>query len=212
MVVLRVLAGTGRWRLVAGANKPLWVATKGEQSCGPSASSLLFLFVLVLLGLCSAGGFWSSWSACVDPFIFDWNKFQFLLDFFLSSLFFFFFFTKPKPQFCFRKVADFAMSLVLTQAVSQVPQSRTGGGWHLMSLSPFAGGWAGAAKPKTCSLASIPESWQRQCVCPASPLCTTGCASGALLNWSCPRVFKMRENQMLLLSVVLYNNLDFNTK
>lgn len=45
------------WVLQAGTNKPLRVATKGEQSCGSSVSSLLFLFVLALLGLCSAGGF-----------------------------------------------------------------------------------------------------------------------------------------------------------
>lgn len=134
-------------------------------------------------------------------------------------LMFFFFFlpAKPKPQFCFRKVTGFAMSLVLTQAVrGKSPRAELVGGGIQCDCHPLLDAPGLGAELLLPSTRAVP--WPafptpgNASVCPASPLCTTGLCKWWFADWNSPKVFKMRKNQMFLLSVVLCNNLDFNTK
>lgn len=168
-------AKAGRWRLVAawpagcsrlGLTSPFELPPKKSKAVAPQWAASCSCLCWYHWGSAVLGDFEAAEAPVLTLFLIG-TSFRFCWIFF--KCFFFFLAAKRKPQICFREVAGFAVSLVLTPAVSQVPQSRTGGRWHPMSLSlfpgcPRVGGWVVAAQPKTCSLASIPDSWRCRCV------------------------------------------------
>lgn len=132
-------AGAGRWRLVTvwpvGCSSLGWTSSfelppEESKAVAPQWAASCSCLCWYCWDSAVLGDFGAAKAPVLTHLFLIGTSFGFCWIFFFRN-------AKPKPQFYFRKVAGFAMSLVLTWPVSQVPQSRIGGRWHPMSLSPL---------------------------------------------------------------------------